>query len=154
MTEDSTVQRSITVPASPDAIRPWLTNFHRWLEWSPWEGIDPELKRTYSGPDDGQGARYTWSGNRKAGAGTMLITTVTDTRVDIDLTFTKPFASESRTQFDLLPDGSDATTVVWQLHTPRTLMMRVVGLVMNMDKTVGADLEKGLEQLRRLVVSA
>ena len=42
--------------------------------WSPWEDIDPALRAPTAGPTKGVGARYAWSGNRKAGAGSMEIT--------------------------------------------------------------------------------
>ena len=51
--------RSIVVDADPSAIRPLIDDFHRWVEWSPWEGLDPELKRSYSGPDAGFAELFT-----------------------------------------------------------------------------------------------
>ena len=50
------VQRSITVQAAPEKVLPLLTDFHRWPEWSPWEKLDPTMKRTHSGATSGVGA--------------------------------------------------------------------------------------------------
>lgn len=77
---DSTflVERSITIDAPPAQIYPAIADFHQWPQWSPWEDVDPHLKRTYSGPTAGRGAHYAWSGNRKAGSGTMDITGATE----------------------------------------------------------------------------
>ena len=69
-----TVERSTTVAAPPSAVYPLLVDFRRWQEWSPWEGVDPAMRRTYSGAPSGRGAVYAWSGNRKAGQGRMEIT--------------------------------------------------------------------------------
>ena len=69
-----TVERTRTIRATPDQIRPLLSNFRNWRLWSPWEEVDTDLHRAYSGPHAGVGAHYAWSGNRKAGAGTMEIT--------------------------------------------------------------------------------
>ena len=66
--------REATIPAPRDAVYALLVDFHRWTEWSPWEDLDPDLYRTYSGPPSGVGAVYEWVGNRKAGAGRMEIT--------------------------------------------------------------------------------
>ena len=93
------------------------------------------------------------AGNRKAGSGVMEITRVTDTAVDLDLTFTRPFKSANRTGFTLHPDG-DRTRVTWRMQAPRTLGMRIAGLFMNMDKAIGADFDKGLTNLRGILAAA
>jgi len=74
MADDTyTVERSTTIDAPPERIYQHVANFHSWRDWSPWEGVDPDLRRTYSGPDIGSGATYAWAGNRKAGEGRMEI---------------------------------------------------------------------------------
>ncbi len=52
------VVHQATIAAAPDSIFDQLEDFHRWTLWSPWEGIDPEMIRTYEGPDSGVGAAY------------------------------------------------------------------------------------------------
>src|SRR5205085_11559361 len=99
----------------PEQVYALLQDFHEWPKWSPWEDIDPDMTREYSGAPAGPGAVYTWSGNRKAGAGRMEIVEVkVDRRVDIDLAFEKPFKSENRTTFVLTPKG-ETTEVTWQM---------------------------------------
>lgn len=150
MTDYLVIERKQTITAPADTITPLILDYRRWVDWSPWEGLDPDLKRSYSGPDSGVGAGYEWAGNRKAGAGRMEITSVTPEAIDMDLTFTRPFKSASLTHFDLIPEG-DHTTVVWQVRTPKTFMTRIAGLFMNMDKQVGTDLENGLSKLKSVV---
>ena len=72
-----TVERSATVDAPAESIYPHIADFHRWTSWSPWEGVDPDLRRSYTGPESGIGAKYAWSGNRKAGRGSMEIVRAT-----------------------------------------------------------------------------
>lgn len=153
VTDYTVISRDLTIDAPADAIAEHVVSFHKWQEWSPWEEIDPSMDRTYSGPDSGVGAAYEWSGNRKAGAGKMTITSIDPADIKIDLDFTKPFKSASKATFHFESAGS-GTKVVWQVHTPKTLMTRVVGIFMNFDKMVGADLEKGLDKLKSLVESA
>ena len=112
MTDYTVISRELTLPASADAISAWIVDFHKWVSWSPWEDIDPNLQRTYSGPPSGVGTAYEWSGNRKAGAGKMTITSVAPEEIKLDLDFTKPFKSASKTTFTLAA-GADGTTVVW-----------------------------------------
>ena len=68
------IQRSkISVQAPPERIFDLIQDFHQWLRWSPWEKLDPNMKKTYSGAACGKGAVYAWEGNSKAGAGRMEI---------------------------------------------------------------------------------
>lgn len=150
MTEYTVVERSTTIAAPAESIEPFLTDFHQWRDWSPWEDVDPDLKRTYGGPASGVGTSYEWAGNRKAGAGRMEITSVTTTAVALDLVFTKPFKSDSRSHFGLEP-VADGTRVTWQVLTPKTFLTRIMGVFMNLDKMVGPDLEKGLVRLKAAV---
>lgn len=146
MTDYTVVSRTATMVAAPQRIIPEIVDFHRWRNWSPWEDLDPQLTRTYGGPESGVGAGYEWSGNRKAGAGRMKVTSVTPDSVSVDVTFTRPFKSESRAEF-LLEPGADGTTVTWQMFTPKTLMTRLFSIFVNLEKMVGPDLEAGLERL-------
>ena len=148
MADTYTVERRRTVPSPAHHVYLLLDNFQQWLRWSPWEGLDPDLKRAYSGPEGGVGAVYAWSGNRKAGAGRMEITRVEEDRlVEIRLDFEKPFKSTATTTFTLTPVGDDSTEVVWTMTGDRPLVMKVLGFVFNPEKFAGKDMEKGLANL-------
>ena len=56
------IERTATIKAPADRIFPFIDDFHRWGAWSPWEKVDPALKRTFSGPPSGKGAAYSWEG--------------------------------------------------------------------------------------------
>jgi hypothetical protein len=145
------VERCIAIGAPPPRVLERLVDFRRWVEWSPWEGIDPNLQRTYEGPDLGVGASYAWRGTRKAGAGRMRITdVVASERVEIDLRFERPFKAENTTVFDLEPDGEGSTLVTWRMTGRKNLLSKVFGLFVDMDAMIGKDFEKGLAQLKRV----
>jgi hypothetical protein len=142
------VQRSIRVAAPPERIYPLVSDLKRWREWSPWEGLDPDLKREYGTAERGKGATYAWEGNKKAGAGTMEITEEAPPyAVGIDLRFTRPFPAHNTTEFRLKPDGR-STEVTWAMHGPQPYMMRLMSMFYSMDKMVGPDFEKGLAKLK------
>ena len=142
-----TVERRTVVAAPPERIRPEIDDLRRWQGWSPFEGLDPDLQRTYSGPASGPGAAYAWSGNKKAGRGRMEVRSSTPEAVAIDIVFEKPFPSTSTSTFSLLPSGG-STEVVWSMVGPRPLVLRLLGPVISMDKIVGKDFERGLAQLK------
>ncbi len=147
MASTYTVERSRTIQATPDAIRPLLSNFRNWRLWSPWEEVDKDLHRAYSGSHAGVGAHYAWAGNRKAGAGSMEITEMDERKIVIALHFLKPFKSRNTTSFLLHPVGEGATEVTWHMEGPRPLLMKLMGPLLNVEKMVGGDFEKGLDQL-------
>ena len=92
------VTRSAFIPAPAEAIFPLINSFHEWTKWSPWETVDPTMERHYSGNDAGVGAKYAWSGNRKAGSGNMEIVESTAPSVlRVRLEFTKPFKAVNPT---------------------------------------------------------
>ena len=112
------VQRATTIKAPPDKVFALINDFHQWGQWSPWEKLDPDLKRTFSGPASGKGSVYEWTGNSKVGAGRMEITEPTPpNKVIIKLDFIKPFEGHNITEFTLEPQG-DSTQLTWVMHGP------------------------------------
>ena len=128
----------------------YLNDFHRWGEWSPWEKLDPAMKRTFSGAPAGVGAVYSWSGNSKAGEGSMAITdSVPSSRIALDLNFIRPFKSSNVTEFTLKPTA-DGVNLNWAMSGANTTMGKAFSLVTSMDKLVGKDFERGLTNLTTL----
>ena len=50
------VQRTTRINAPAEKIFPLINDFHSWASWSPWEKLDPAMRRTNSGAAMGQGA--------------------------------------------------------------------------------------------------
>lgn len=147
------LNRQRRINARPDAIYPWLADYRNWTGWSPFEQLEGDIKRSYSGPSEGVGARYAWEGTGKAGAGSMEMQRVERERLlEFSLIFTRPFKANNTGRFELQPDG-DATVVSWTMEGPSPLISRVMGLFMDFDKLVGRDFEKGLASLARLAES-
>jgi carbon monoxide dehydrogenase subunit G len=142
------IERSARIKAPASRIFPLICDFRRWEGWSPYERLDPAMKKTYSGASSGTGAVYEWAGNNKAGQGRMEMTDVSDpSRVTIQLDFMKPFEGHNIAQFTLAPDG-DATKVTWAMDGQSPFMMKVMGIFVNMDEMLGKDFETGLANLR------
>ncbi|MEO7352590.1 MAG: SRPBCC family protein [Marmoricola sp.] len=141
------VERSITVNAPSHDVHGLVDDFHEWTQWSPWEDLDPELRRTYTGSDQGKGARYEWSGNRKAGSGRMEITGSTPEGIDITVEFLKPFKATNETTFTFEPSGS-GTSVRWVMTGEQKGLTAIFGKFVSMDRMIGPDFEKGLARLK------
>jgi uncharacterized protein YndB with AHSA1/START domain len=144
------VQRSITVKAPPDGIFALINDFHQWRSWSPYEDRDPNLKRSYSGAENGKGAVYAWEGNKNVGSGRMeILDASAPAKIVIKLDFFTPFEGHNTAEFTMLPQG-DATHVTWLMHGPAPFMNKVMQVFMNLDKMIGRDFEVGLANLKRL----
>jgi hypothetical protein len=155
MTRPSTfrIERSATVAAPPEAVYAQIVDFHAWERWSPWEGLDPALKRTYAGPAAGPGASYAWSGNDDVGEGKMTITGAEQpSNVTVRVEFIKPIEATNTTNFTLVPAPS-GTKVTWVMEGENGFIGKAYGMIMYMDKMVGADFEKGLGAMKQIVES-
>src|SRR5712671_979415 len=112
------VQRVVTIKATPDKIFPLINDFHDWSAWSPYEMVDPAMKKSYSGNANGKGAVYEWAGNMQIGQGRMEITDASQpSRIAIRLDFTKPLEGHDVAEFTLVPQG-DSTAVTWTMDGP------------------------------------
>jgi uncharacterized protein YndB with AHSA1/START domain len=142
------VERQIVVNAPAERLFALIEDFHQWGLWSPWEKLDPQLKRTHSGPPKGVGATYAWEGNPNVGSGRMeILEAVPHSRILIKLDFLKPFEAHNRAEFTLTPEG-EGTRVLWAMTGAQPFPMKVMGLFMSMDSMVGKDFEKGLAAMK------
>jgi uncharacterized protein YndB with AHSA1/START domain len=148
------VERNALVAAQPETVFPLLNDFHQWSRWSPYEKLDPNMKRTFEGPASGPGASYAWSGNGDVGAGRMEIVDASPGKsVTIDLEFSKPFRTKNLTTFTLLPlEGG--TRVIWSMRGENGFLGKAMSLFVDMDALVGKDFEQGLANLDKAARNA
>ena len=148
-----TVQRSIVIAAPAERIYALIADFHAqgWGSWSPWEGIDPNLQRHYTGAESGLGAVYNWEGDNKVGSGRMeIVRAVSPQRIDIKLDFYKPMKNSTLTEFTIDPDGA-GQRVTWRMSGPVPYFARALHLLFNMDKMIGGQFDQGLQTLKTQV---
>ena len=148
---DFRIERSATVRAPAAAAFAQVNDFHNWRAWSPWEKIDPALRRSYEGPQAGAGATYAWQGNKDVGEGRM---TILESRpgelVRIKLEFFKPIAATNTAEFSFRSVG-DGTAVTWTMTGQNNFLARAICVFVNMDRMVGGMFEQGLAQMKTVV---
>jgi hypothetical protein len=150
--DELNIARSTTIAAPAPAVFDQVNDLRKWDNWSPWAKLDPAAKVSFEGAQAGQGAVFKWSGNDKIGEGKM---TVTDSRpgdfVKIKVEFIKPFEGSNVSEFSFKPDGN-RTAVTWSSSGRNdNFFMKAICLVMNMQKTLGGEMEKGLAQMKSVV---
>lgn len=144
------VQRELRINAPLEKIFGFINDLHSWVAWSPWERMDPDLKRTYSGSAQGKGAVYEWEGNGKVGRGRMEIAESSPpSHIAIKLDFIKPFEAHNIAEFTLEDQGG-STNVMWVMHGPSPYIAKVIHTFVSMDRMVGTQFEQGLANLKTI----
>ncbi len=142
--------RKAVINAPAEKIFAILNDLHRGIEWSPFEQMDPDAERTFSGAEKGKGAIYHWDGNSDAGAGSLeILETTPPKNITLKLDFTKPFKATNTVEFDLAP-VEGGTEVTWSMYGPNTYMGKIVSVFMDCEKMVTDNFDKGLANLKVL----
>lgn len=148
------VTRSIHISAPPEVVFAQVNELRKWEAWSPWAKLDPAMKLTYDGPASGVGAISAWCGNSKVGEGrNTIVESRAPELIRLRLEFLRPFKCTNDVEFTFRFDGRH-TVVTWGMTGKNNFMAKAFGLVMNMDKMVGGDFEKGLAALKSVAESA
>jgi len=141
------VERSTSIAVPPETVFGLVNSLKRFNEWSPWFEIDPATRFSYSGPDQGVGARLEWSSqSAELGSGAQeIVESEPVTRVRTRLEFEDESAAFS--ELRLTPDAS-ATQVTWgfDIDFGFNLPGRYFGLFL--DRVLVPYYEKGLANLK------
>ena len=144
------VERSATINAPAEKIFPLINDFRSWAGWSPWDKMDPQLKREFSGAPLGKGTVYAWSGNKDVGKGRMeIVESTPSSKIVVKLDFEVPFEAHNMVDFTLVPEAG-GTRVTHAMYGPSPFIAKVMGLFFSMDSMVGGKFEEGLAALKVL----
>ncbi|KAB2851565.1 MAG: SRPBCC family protein [Hyphomicrobiaceae bacterium] len=144
------IRRSARIAAPPERIFPLIADLRAMNTWNPFVEPDPAIEISYSGPESGQGAVHTWSGNRNVGEGRLTVTEATaPSSVVMRLEMAKPMKADNRVEFTLEPSGRE-TVVSWQMSGRQPLVGKLMTLFIDCDRMVGSQFEKGLGKLKAI----
>jgi len=142
-------ERSVTINAPVDVVFAQVNTLKNWPKWDPWMSKDPNAENTYEGPESGVGSIHKWKSKvREVGSGAMTLTSsVPNESLDFKLEFEG--RGSSMAGFKFKADGPN-TMVTWSLDMDAGMnpIMRIMGSMM--DKMIGPDFEKGLNNLKEL----
>ena len=144
---DFRIERSITINAEQDEIFDYKSDFHNFINWSPYE-IDDSLQRTYSGNEKGLGSIYEWSG-KEMGTGRMeMIEVERPTLIKIKLDFSVPMVAHNIAEYKIVKEN-DIIKVSWIMYGKNNFISKIFSTFIDMDKMVGGDFENGLQKLKK-----
>ena len=149
--ETCTISRETLIKANPEKLFPYINNSKKMNDWMPWQDSDPQVKMQYSGPEEGIGAKSSWESPGKMGVGNaVVVESHPNASVKTQLTYTKPMEMSQLAEFTLTPTEG-GTKVKWSVEAHNGYLLRLIGLIMNFEKAVGSEFEKGLAKLKMQV---
>jgi uncharacterized protein YndB with AHSA1/START domain len=142
------IERSVVIAAPPAKVYGFIADFNNYGAWSPWESLDPSMKKTVTGAPGTVGSTYAWEGNDKVGAGTMTFTEVKpDERLVIALDFLRPFPSKGVTTWTTAADGA-GTKMTWAMDGRNEAIFQKVFGMFFMESMLGKSFDEGLAKLK------
>lgn len=145
MPKQISVEERITIQTSPETIFNHVSDFEKFIKWSPWSEKDPTMKHFFTGEKQTVGSRYSWEGNRKVGKGYMEITALTPyKKVEMDLNFGPQ--GIAKCSF-IIESNGDNTQLTWSFKSDlgSNPILRVMAKMM--DKFIRNDFRKGLANI-------
>jgi len=145
------IERAVVIAAPAEVIFPKIADLHQWSAWSPYDKLDPRMKKVFNGTPGAAGASMYWSGNAKAGEGTMTMRELMPpSKLTMQLDMLKPIEGHNVVEFNL-EAAEGGTRVTWAMRGPNSLLSKIAGVFMNMDTMIGKDFEDGLASLKTQV---
>lgn len=144
-------ERSGVIKAPAEKIFPYLSDFTRGGEWSPYEKVDPNMKKTITGNPAQVGHAMDFEGNSDAGSGRVEITKVVPNElVEIKLTMTKPMHAENIVTYKLTPE-SEGTRFSWAMAGDGGYMTKLISVFIDCEKMIAGQFETGIANLKSLI---
>jgi uncharacterized protein YndB with AHSA1/START domain len=145
------VARSVAVQAAPEAVYRQLEDLRQFPRWSPWDGRDPQIKRTFDGAPRGVGARLRWQGNQVVGSGSLSISMATPpSQLRYVMQLERPWQATIVNDLGIAR-AAEGCTVTWTVVGELGFWAKLFLLFDDPDRRVGSDLELGLAKLKLLV---
>ncbi|MEE4176018.1 MAG: SRPBCC family protein [Bacteroides sp.] len=149
------IEREVIINCPKDEVFQRVRSLEFQEEWSVWGKLDPNAQYTYTGVDGTVGSVQSWEGNKDLGKGEQEITGITEgERIDFEIRFIKPYKSTSDLFITTEALGESETLVKWGMVGKIPVPMNLYMLFSNMNKTLGTDLEEGLQNLKMIMEGA
>lgn len=148
------VQRETVINKNKSEVYQFLKYVKNQVAFSPWNELDPNMERTFTGTDGERGFTLRWeSDNKKIGVGEQEIESlIPENRINYKFRFYKPFkALNDHGYFQLSEIGENKTKVVWGYDGKLDYPGNIVSLFLNFDKMIGESFEKGLAKMKTVI---
>ena len=147
------VSREVVIDKPKETVFEYIKLLKNQNNFSVWAKIDPNMKKVFTGTDGTPGFVSAWeSDNKNAGKGEQEILNVEiGGKIDYEIRFIKPFKSVSYATMSTLFVDENQTSVTWVFTGKMKYPMNLMLLFMNMEKSIGNDLQNGLQNLKTIL---
>jgi len=150
---DYSVGKEIIINKSKSVVFEYLKFLKNQNKFNVWASMDHDMKTDFKGTDGTEGFVSAWESNSKnVGKGEQeIVKIIYGERIDYEIRFVKPFKSTSYAYITTKALDDNQTKVHWGFTGKMKYPTNLTLLFMNMEKMIGGDLEKGLQNLKALL---
>jgi uncharacterized protein YndB with AHSA1/START domain len=146
--KEFTLEKKVVINRSKQDVFNYLKLIRNQEKYSVWVMKDPNIKIVYTGIDGTVGFTSSWESNDKnVGIGEQEITKLKDGEsMEVEIRFKKPFEATNYASTTLTNIGDSQTKLTQVFYGKSKFPMNLMNLMM--DKMVGGDMQKNLENLK------
>jgi hypothetical protein len=147
------LSRTVTIQRSNADVYNYVKYLKNQANYNVWAQMDPNQITTYTGEDGQVGFTSAWNSQvDSVGAGAQTIVAMNEgASIDYEIIFTEPFESTMQTAMLFEPLDSNSTKLTWNFRGDMNYPFNVMLLVYDMEKTLGKDLQQGLNTLKEIL---
>jgi len=142
------LERSIKIEKPVADVYACVSDFHSWIDWSPWLCQEPETQTHIEGEAGQKGHTQTWIGQRIGEGKNTLVSFEINKSLIYDLHSIKPWKSHSKVSF-FLEEHEGGTLVRWGMKGSVPIFLFFLRKMMSL--FVGGDYERGLAMLKEYI---
>jgi hypothetical protein len=144
-------EKSICIDAPIETVWEHVNSLADLDAWSPWNDLDPNMKKTMTGVDGTIGASQSWDSDvSEVGRGSQTISRIAEpTLFETHLKFDNWFG-DGTTGYIHLSEQQDCVGVTWGIHSDVPYPFNAMLVFMDMEKAMDAEWNRGLGKLKTL----
>jgi len=144
-------EKSISINAPIDIVWENVNSLSDLDKWSPWNDLDPNMKKELTGIDGTIGAMQSWESDvEEVGKGSQSIAKIEAPNLfETDLIFYEPWESGAK-GYIMLEEEGNGTKVTWGFHSEMPYPFNIMMLFMDMEGEMDPVWNNGLSKLKQL----
>lgn len=143
------LQKSVSINATPDLVWTETNSLKAIDNWSPWNKLDPNMKKEWTGTTGEIGEKVCWEGNEDAGKGCQELVKIDSVarKIDTQVKFLTPYESEADFSVSIMPVGN-TSRATWSFTSNIPFPFSPMKLFFSLEDSMGKDFEEGLQNLK------
>lgn len=144
-------EKSVSINATPDKVWSNTNSLKAMDTWSPWNKLDPNMKKDWTGNTGQVGEKVCWEGNEQAGKGCQEVAKIdaANRKIDTKIVFLTPYESENFASVNVVPEGA-GSKATWTFSSEIPYPWSVTKLMYDLEEMIGKDYMEGLNNLKAL----